>query len=68
MKIQIVIDLFPLKNQRPDVNEILNISSKTSYTAMKPKVVTGTRVISLDNTIAILGQPVCNYFDNLKTS
>lgn len=26
MKIQIVIDLFPLKNQKPDVNEILNIS------------------------------------------
>lgn len=53
MKIQIVIDidLFPVKNQRPDVNEILNISSKTSYTAMKPKVVTGTRVISLDNTL-----------------
>lgn len=24
MKIQIVIDLFPVKNQRPDVNEILN--------------------------------------------
>lgn len=53
MKIQIVIDidLFPVKNQRPDVNEILNISQKTSYTAMKPKVVTGTRVISLDNTL-----------------
>lgn len=26
MKIQVVIDLFPVKNQRPDVNEILNIS------------------------------------------
>lgn len=51
IKIQIVIDLFQLKNQRPDVNEILNISQKTSYTAMKPKVVTGTGVISLDNTL-----------------
>lgn len=26
IKIQSVIDLFQLKNQRPDVNEILNIS------------------------------------------